>query len=415
MRRLANAGRLAQAGAFYGLLLMLPFSIATIEIAFVVLLAGWLFERLNPATRWDTVWLGRPLRPVVWGLGIFFVAAALSIPGSASPKLSLHGLICKWAEYLFYLVVTAEIASRPGIVKRSMAVLAASAVFVVVEGLTQEVWGRGIFRGHQLMVYSRMTGPFTNPIDLAIQFMTVLGVLLAGATVVRGPWRPVLWGIIGLSVACLGRTLALGPWVALLVGFSAVIVPVGGRLRRAGMVLLGLVVAAGGFFLWRMRMTHAVLTLSDVGTSDRVFMWQSALRMIADRPLLGHGLNTFMSKYLEYWVGGERMPRYAHNCYLQMAAETGLIGLAAFVALLWRIGRRIWQAVWSSAGENQVLLAYFLACWRWLMSPPQATAWAPAFPLTRLSLAAVPAARPRRVLLASIHVPWHRSPSHPLG
>jgi len=28
------------------------------------------------------------------------------------------------------------------------------------------------------------------------------------------------------------------------------------------------------------------------------------------------------------------MPRYAHNCYLQVAAETGLIGLSFFLALL---------------------------------------------------------------------------------
>ena len=64
-------------------------------------------------------------------------------------------------------------------------------------------------------------------------------------------------------------------------------------------------------------------------------MWQSALRMTWDRPILGQGVNTFMANYLHYWVGGQQQPRYAHNCYLQMAAETGLVGLGTFLWLLW--------------------------------------------------------------------------------
>jgi len=76
------------------------------------------------------------------------------------------------------------------------------------------------------------------------------------------------------------------------------------------------------------------VALLDIGEQDRLVMWQAAWKMIQDRPVLGHGVNTFMSRYLDYWVGGERMPRYAHNCYLQVAAETGMLGLAAFLALL---------------------------------------------------------------------------------
>jgi O-antigen ligase len=99
------------------------------------------------------------------------------------------------------------------------------------------------------------------------------------------------------------------------------------------------------------------VSLSDVGTKDRVFMWQTAWHMIQDRPVLGHGINTFMANYLTYWVGGEQQPRYAHNCYLQMAAETGLVGLAAFLWLLWlafaRMGRALTRA--PASGDRTIL------------------------------------------------------------
>ena len=65
----------------------------------------------------------------------------------------------------------------------------------------------------------------------------------------------------------------------------------------------------------------------------------------------------------------------------------------------------------ADQSENNVLLAFILACWRWLTSPPTAMALAPAFPLKPLAIAALPAARPRFVLLAPIHVPWPRKTS----
>ena len=62
-----------------------------------------------------------------------------------------------------------------------------------------------------------------------------------------------------------------------------------------------------------------------------------------------------------------------------------------------------------------MFLAFIMACWQWLTSPPLAAAWMPDFPQKRPALAALPAARPRFVLLAPIHVPWRRRSSPPLA
>jgi len=65
----------------------------------------------------------------------------------------------------------------------------------------------------------------------------------------------------------------------------------------------------------------------------------------------------------------------------------------------------------ADQSENNVLMAFIMACWRWLTSPPSLAAWAPSYPLDRPALAALPAQRPRFILLASIHVPWPRRSS----
>jgi len=60
--------------------------------------------------------------------------------------------------------------------------------------------------------------------------------------------------------------------------------------------------------------------------------------MIKERPLFGHGLSTFMGNFPKYGKGYYYLTQgiipYAHNCYLQIAAETGIVGLASFLCLI---------------------------------------------------------------------------------
>ncbi|MHB9022817.1 MAG: O-antigen ligase family protein [Armatimonadota bacterium] len=62
----------------------------------------------------------------------------------------------------------------------------------------------------------------------------------------------------------------------------------------------------------------------------RVYTWQGTVRLIAGHPWLGTGPNTFPSIFGRYQIAG--YTRHAHQIFLQTAAETGLVGLAA---LLW--------------------------------------------------------------------------------
>jgi putative inorganic carbon (HCO3(-)) transporter len=67
----------------------------------------------------------------------------------------------------------------------------------------------------------------------------------------------------------------------------------------------------------------------------RLELWGAALRLIETRPLLGVGPDNFRHLYgaqlgLETW--DERVQ--ANNLYLELLADTGLLGLAAFLWLI---------------------------------------------------------------------------------
>ncbi len=103
--------------------------------------------------------------------------------------------------------------------------------------------------------------------------------------------------------------------------------------------------------------TIATITAAQEGVvPDRLSWWMSSLDMVAERPLLGFGLSTYRDIYNQFRRTDYRTlenngmqdnitPESAHNEYLNIAATQGLIGLAAFLAIIiliiWKIDRQL--------------------------------------------------------------------------
>ncbi len=80
-------------------------------------------------------------------------------------------------------------------------------------------------------------------------------------------------------------------------------------------------------------------------SSGRLHFWQTALKIISDYPILGAGLDAFGVAFTRYdtWNGTSRVEQ-AHNDYLQILADAGILGfacVAAFIFLLFRQSLRI--------------------------------------------------------------------------
>ena len=84
---------------------------------------------------------------------------------------------------------------------------------------------------------------------------------------------------------------------------------------------------------------------------SRLFIWSTTLEMIKDKPILGVGIGLYKMDYLDYQAGFlEKNPNYlkygsrseeAHNEYLQLAAELGIIGLGIFLYIIFILYRSV--------------------------------------------------------------------------
>ena len=82
------------------------------------------------------------------------------------------------------------------------------------------------------------------------------------------------------------------------------------------------------------------LDLSDHSTSGRLAIWNEAIHIIKQHPLTGVGLGNYSNTVLPSAL--YREPRYAHNIFLDIAAETGVLTALLFLlAIVFAIARAI--------------------------------------------------------------------------
>lgn len=149
-------------------------------------------------------------------------------------------------------------------------------------------------------------------------------------------------------------TLSRGGFVALsLVGIFWLL-----QEKRKGRALaIALAVLIIGLLFAPERYRERISTLQDFQTdlslAHRFQEMQAALMMIRDHPFFGVGFENMPDNYARYVtpiIGKET--RAAHNLYLNLAADIGLIGFAVFVWIIvisWRSLRR--AARLSSSGD----------------------------------------------------------------
>jgi len=209
-----------------------------------------------------------------------------------------------------------------------------------------------------------------------------LGSLAAvGFVAVVGIWteafRPQLIGVMmGIGAGILSglwfgaRDMALGTLVGGLVAIVLGGLTATALRRRWGFLLLALLLLLGLFFfllgggglipatlverlldfLPYLRVTSVEgIPLSDENYAivERLAHWRAAWRMVSDNPLLGVGIGNYVPVYPAYALPGWEAPMgHAHNYYLNIAAEAGLVGLGGYLflwgAIFWH-GWRVYR------------------------------------------------------------------------
>jgi len=165
-----------------------------------------------------------------------------------------------------------------------------------------------------------------------------------------------LWKLFAGMVICAGAlglifSLSRGGWIGFAAVFAVVLIFAVRRFPYqkkkvtliciSALIMLILLSIAGSDLIM------ARLSSNDHGSAvSRITMAQGALAIIKDNPLSGVGLNNYSlfmpmydwATYLEH-----KGPMVVHNVFLLIAAETGIIGLVAFIWFLTSVLKKAWR------------------------------------------------------------------------
>lgn len=295
---------------------------------------------------------GRMREPITYlfAVSVFVGWITLTTFWSADPTESM-GSVLRWLQSLVFVFILWDLYRTRA---RLLAGLQAYVVgaYAAVLGAILNYFSSSAFYSNQ----DRYSLGDTNPDGYG--FIVALGVpvacYLAASADMPKVFRFVNYGYLAfafIGIALSGtRTASVAAAVGLLYGLGTLT-----RLRLVARVAVVVLLSAALFFLLplvqpltsfqRLGTTGTEVTEGDL--NGRLAQWEQGLQAFADHPVFGVGTNMYRSV--------NTLDKVAHNSYLSVLVELGLVGFVLFAAILWmvvgharrlpRVDRRFWMTI----------------------------------------------------------------------
>ncbi len=288
----------------------------------------------------------------------YLVIAMLALVGTMalSMTVALHissslKELSKWLEFLVVALLGAQYL-------RTRRQIWTIIVLICLAGISQAIYGyiQAFFNiGPQAFIrYAnlRVYGTFDQPNPYAGYINIPLSIALA-LTLLGQNW--LTRTLAGLTTILLGAAEYLsqsrGGEIAIVVALVFILLVGMPRMRNLTRILIiglfGLIEAllAGWIpqniinpllrFLGLVKISFTYPSSQDYSTAERLAHWIAGVHMFLDHPILGVGIGNYADAYPRYFITIFVDPLgHAHNYYINIAAETGFIGLTVYVLFL---------------------------------------------------------------------------------
>jgi O-antigen ligase len=335
----------------YVAILLVPFKLYTIDLKALGLPPGaglslpeGLFVLSGVAWAIGRLAVGKwPVVPSPLGKPYVLLLLAI-VPGlvmAIHPFPVVKMLVMWTALFLVYQMIVAD--GRPETVRTILLALAVAAAVVGLKAAIAPGSEQPQLLGLGEVAEGRPGGAFEDPNILAT--FEALGLPAAVALALgRGLLLRAVGAVsFGLIVAGLSLSLSRGGFLAAAGALAVMLVWRPFRYTGVAALLLFLALqsASGGSLFGQIEQTSLVegrlqsVTYAAAGGDPRFAIWRTTPDMIAAHPFFGIGANQFPDVSLRYGLFTQDLRgsyQHAHNLPLTIAAELGLVGLAA---LLW--------------------------------------------------------------------------------
>lgn len=350
------------------------FSIAGTELAHAMLLAGWaVYRPLHPIRQRLPAWVVAPF--------VAFLAVCVVSALRGSEPLTRLWWITQ--DYRIFIVPFLVLFALQWVdVRRLLGVLLFVYAAVSLYGIVQYYYGIYVIPddviehfdviGDRVRVRGNLSTPLTYSGILVLVTPLFFSLGFGDDAPWRDRWRYVGGGVLGVLGVLVSLTRSS------VIGLAMGMLLLGLRFqRKLTLIVTSVLLVVGLAFTTALVMGRTLppeeveqlplllrrfgeIDLRSHGILTRVYFWESALLGFRDKPILGHGLNSHdpdvapyqqaISKLHGGFGYGLLYGAPAHNVYLEVLFELGIVGLLVYL-WLWG-GMLAWNTRWLQRSKG---------------------------------------------------------------
>jgi O-antigen ligase len=285
-----------------------------------------------------------PLRRVQLAFATVLGLYALQALYSSDLEQAIKNMCLFYVPFALLFVVLLEVRWSRRLLRHCLGVTVVLALVFAAIGCVEFATGHllitnaKVVEANDLLPYFRVNSLFFDP-NIYGRYLALTMILLAAILLWTRRRREVLLiaGALVLLWVGLVFSLSQSSFAALLLGLAVLAAlrwrpaPVLAAAAAAGVVAVALVVFAPSVLNVQ---TGSQAKLDRI-TSGRANLVSGGLAMVRDRPLLGYGSGAYAEEYrARERVSSEKVAAASHTIPLTVTAEQGVVGLAAYVALV---------------------------------------------------------------------------------
>ena len=364
------------------------------ELAFAAILVGTFALLLSGLRKSSFVKVNFPLSSLLISAVLFAVWSAASALWAANPYSAAHYAF-SWGAFLLFFLLLQLVGARPRAMRASFYALAVVVWLLSLSCAIEWVFGDFLndhsYRANLKPLFRGFSGfGETMAVAAPIFGALALSVRKQRTAVLCGATSLVAWLVV---LQAFQRAPIVGATAGFMVLGAGLLIIQRCRPRawqRVALLLAGVSIVAVlqlVVFATRPGEDHTALQrLKAVSTGEdstrvRLLYWGVGLEMFRAHPLLGVGANNyevrfpiareqFAARHPDSALLGmneQLLTQYAHNEYVQILAELGIVGVLLFGAFCLLLARTIWRAIRHSQnpllalGAGAGLLAFALS------------------------------------------------------
>jgi len=330
----------------YGSIILIPFFVSIAPAPVNILMGSLIISFLTKKVlRKERLFTHTPLNiPLL----LLFLITCLSLINSINYFDTLKGGAFRLIGYILIFFVMVEEVRDPRHIKMIVFAISAGIILASFDSIWQVLTGRDFIRGYAPVInigLVRATAAFKDSNILGI-YLSAFAPLIFGLGLYyfSQKKKAVMWGLSFIALVGILLTYSRPTLLAIYVVLFFLGVARKDKILISLLIiftLLSLFLLPKSVKKWAKDVEYNPLRF--MCNDDRLAVYRNSFNMIKDHPFIGLGANTFMKNYKKYREPVEyrnivtKDYMYAHNNFLHMAAEIGLIGLGFFIWLLYKL------------------------------------------------------------------------------